>query len=115
MSLEPLSRIDADQADASALLGRHPTHLIYKHSPYCSLSFVAEEQVRRFANESDAIPVTMIDVIRQRAMSDAIEDATGIRHESPQVLLVRNGSVAWHASHRRVTAIAIDAATKQAE
>lgn len=113
MPIETLSRQDADQANATALLARHPLHLIYKHSPYCSLSFVAEEQVRRFAGEDNTIPVTMIDVIRQRAMSDAIEDATGIRHESPQVLLVRDGSVAWHASHRRVTAIALEAATKE--
>jgi bacillithiol system protein YtxJ len=112
MPLEPLSRQDADRADATALLERHPLHLIYKHSPYCSLSFVAEEQVRNFAGQEDAIPVTMIDVVRQRSMSDAIEDATGVRHESPQVLLVRDGSVAWHASHRRVTALALEAATK---
>lgn len=114
MPIETLSRQDADQANATALLARHPLHLIYKHSPYCSLSFVAEEQVRRFAGEERAIPVTMIDVIRQRAMSDAIEDATGIRHESPQVLLVRDGRVVWDASHRRVSAVAIDTAVKEA-
>lgn len=113
MPIETLSRQDADQADATALLERHPLHLIYKHSPYCSLSFVAEEQVRRFAGEGASIPVTMIDVIRQRAMSDAIEDATGVRHESPQVLLVRDGRVVWDASHRRVTALALEAATRE--
>lgn len=112
MPLELLSRQDADVADATALLDRHRLHLIYKHSPYCSLSFVAEEQVRRFAGEGDTVPVTMIDVIRQRAMSDAIEDATGVRHESPQVLLVRDGRVVWNASHRRVSAVAIDAAVR---
>lgn len=112
MPIELLSRHDADAADATTLLERHPLHLIYKHSPYCSLSFVAEEQVRNFAGQEGAIPVTMIDVIRQRAMSDAIEEVTGVRHESPQVLLVRDGSVVWHASHRRVSAIAIESAVK---
>jgi bacillithiol system protein YtxJ len=84
--------------------------VIYKHSPYCSLSFVAHEQVRRYVSESGALPVILVDVVNQRAMSDALEQATGVRHESPQLLLVRDGVVQWHASHRGVTATALSGA-----
>ncbi len=112
MPLELLTHSDAHEADATALLQRHPTHIIYKHSPFCSLSFVAEEQVRRYAAEPDSIPVTLVDVIRQRAMSDAIEEATGVRHESPQVLVVRDGRVSWQASHRRITLAELQLATR---
>lgn len=112
MPLASLSRNDADGADAESLLGRHPTHIIYKHSPSCSLSFVAEQQVRRYADSTASLPITQVDVIAQRTMSDAIEATTGIRHESPQVLLVRDGRVEWHTSHRGVTAAALEGASE---
>lgn len=114
MPLTVLPALDAARADAASLLARHPTHIIYKHSPTCSLSFVAEEQVRRYADVGESLPVIMIDVIGQRAMSNAIEEATGVRHESPQVLLVRDGRVAWHTSHRGVTVSALAGATATA-
>lgn len=110
MPLLSLSSTDADTADAGELLRRHPVHVIYKHSPTCSLSEMAHDEVREYADRSNALPLTLIDVFEARAMSDALEAETGIRHESPQVLLVRNGRVQWHASHRRVTARALDAA-----
>jgi bacillithiol system protein YtxJ len=114
MPLESLSRADATAADASALLARHPVHVIYKHSPYCSLSFVAHEQVRRYVSEPGALPVTLVDVVNQRAISDALEEVTGVRHESPQLLLVRDGVVQWHTSHRGVTATALAEAAQAA-
>lgn len=89
------------------LLSRHVVHLVYKHSLKCSLSLAAILEVYSYREESGALPVTMIDVFRDRALSDGIEYVTCVRHESPQVLLVRGGEVQWHASHRRVTASAI--------
>jgi bacillithiol system protein YtxJ len=114
MPLDPLSRTDALAADAGALLARHSVHVIYKHSPYCSLSFVAHEHVRRYVDAPDALPVTLVDVVNQRAMSDALEQVTGVRHESPQLLLVRGGVVQWHTSHRGVTAPALTGAAQAA-
>jgi len=113
MPVTALTRLDAERADAASLLERHSAHVIYKHSPYCSLSFIAEQQVRRYADVEESLPVTLVDVIGQRAMSNAIEAATGVRHESPQVLLVRDGRVAWHTSHRGVTMTALTGATTQ--
>jgi len=107
MFRQPQSPTRQATADAESLLGRHPVHLIYKHSPYCGLSLIAERQVQRYQAAPDALPMTVIDVFEQRALSDAIETVTGVRHESPQILVVRDGRVHWHASHRRVTAEAI--------
>ena len=42
-----------------------------------------------------------------RAVSDEIERRLRVRHESPQVLLIRDGRVVWSASHYRVTAAAV--------
>ena len=98
--------------DATSLLARHPAHIIFKHSPYCGRSVAAEEQVQRYRARPDALPVTVVHVFDQRRLSDAIEAVTGIEHESPQALLVREGTVRWHASHRAVTEEALAAATR---
>ena len=95
------------------LLTRHVMHLVYKHSPTCSLSQSAILDVYSYRESSDALPITMIDVFRDRVLSDGMEYVTGVRHESPQVLLVRGGVVQWHASHRGVTAMAITDAVRR--
>ena len=46
-------------------------------------------------------------------IADAIEAQTGVAHESPQALVLRNGRVAWHASHWQVTADSVAAALRE--
>ena len=78
---------------------RLPLALVYKHSPACWQSFRAVREVRQLAEENAALPVFVIDVIGQQALSRAVAEQVGVRHESPQVLLVKQGAVVWHASH----------------
>jgi bacillithiol system protein YtxJ len=42
-------------------------------------------------------------------VSDAAAQRLGIRHETPQAILLRDGRVVWNASHFRITAIELDA------
>lgn len=42
-------------------------------------------------------------MIAQRPISRWIADHTGVRHESPQALLFRDGQVVWNASHHRIS------------
>ena len=79
-----------------------PLALIYKHSPACWQSYRAMGHVRRFSAETGAPPAWIIDVIRQRPLARLVADRLGIRHESPQVIVVRHGIVAWHGSHGTV-------------
>ena len=44
---------------------------------------------------------------RTGGLSRDIAAAVGVRHESPQVLILRDGHVAWHGSHWRVTQDAV--------
>ncbi|MDH4063436.1 MAG: thioredoxin family protein, partial [Acidobacteriota bacterium] len=57
-----------------------------------------------------ALPVYLVSVREHRAVSTTIAERFGVRHESPQLLLVHGGVVRWHGSHFRVTPAAIDAA-----
>ena len=51
------------------------------------------------------IPVDyyLLDLLRHRDVSNAIAEKFGIRHESPQVLVIRDGEVVAHASHFDIT------------
>jgi len=45
-------------------------------------------------------------------LSESMEERFGIRHESPQAIVVSNGKPVWHASHLRVTAKALEDAIR---
>lgn len=83
---------------------------IYKHSTVCPVSARAADHYHDFAEDftdgnkdgdaSTPTPLfTQIMVIENRDLSNEIESRLEVRHESPQLLLLRNGKVAWHASH----------------
>lgn|SRR5690606_7215359 len=82
---------------------------IFKHSNACSLSAEAYQEMQRL-NQPDDVPVYMVVVQEARPLSNHIETVLGVRHESPQILLLSEGKVLFSASHRRVTAEAVRAA-----
>lgn len=79
---------------------------IFKHSTTCPISAKAYEEVKKFKQmeaHGDVV-VGMINVIEDRPVSDAVTERFGIKHESPQVLFVEDGTnVVWHASHWKIT------------
>lgn len=81
--------------------------LIFKHSPYCGLSDIAHGQVSAFAREHPDVAILQIDVIHQRDVSNRVEAELALRHESPQVILMKGGRCRWSASHRGVNQAAI--------
>ena len=52
----------------------------------------------------------IIEIQRARDVSGAVAERTGVRHQSPQALLIRDGKVVWYASHYSIQATAIDQA-----
>jgi bacillithiol system protein YtxJ len=100
----------ADLDRAIAVSAKQPI-LIYKHSLTCGTSGVAYEEVMDVVSGA-MLPGTafIVKVQIAREVSRAIEQRLGIRHESPQALLVSDGRAFWHASHFRVTARHITAA-----
>jgi bacillithiol system protein YtxJ len=51
-------------------------------------------------------------VVENRKLSNAVANRFGIRHESPQALLIKDGLVVWHASHWSITSEALGAALR---
>jgi len=81
--------------------------VLFKHSTRCPISARAKEEVEEFMRQRSGVPVYLVDVLAQRPLSQRVTADLGIRHESPQVIVLQRGKPIWHASHRDVTAAAI--------
>jgi bacillithiol system protein YtxJ len=54
--------------------------------------------------------VYQVNVILRRKLAARIAEDLGVRHESPQVIVVTGGKPSWHASHMDVTTEGLAAA-----
>ncbi|WKW11340.1 DUF2847 family protein [Pseudogemmatithrix spongiicola] len=88
-------------SSAAELTSRPGRTIVYKHSPTCSLCGWSEHVLGRMARE-DGVTLELVDVLAERPLSREIEQHFGVRHESPQILIIDEGAVTWHASHRGV-------------
>ncbi|MBS3982647.1 MAG: bacillithiol system redox-active protein YtxJ [Dethiobacter sp.] len=99
-----------EQALASA--GNKPL-LIFKHSSTCPISARAHREVDKFLT-SDALGETLVCAVvvqNARNVSDAVAAKTGVRHETPQALLIRDGQCVWNTSHKNITLESLKEAT----
>jgi bacillithiol system protein YtxJ len=64
---------------------------------------------RRLGRVTEAI-YALIEIQRARPVSNALAERTGVPHESPQAILLRNAQVAWHASHYDINLTALERA-----
>ena len=94
--------------------------LLFKHSYTCGTSMEALDELVAHLNdriddrgpEESALQYAMVTVQTHRAVSNAVAQRLGVRHETPQALLIRDGRVVWSASHFRVTAAAVEDAIR---
>jgi bacillithiol system protein YtxJ len=100
----------ATQLPDLAQLRQQALVVIFKHSPTCPVSWAAEKQVKRFTANNPSVPVETILVRQDRELSRQIAEFTGIRHESPQVIVMRHGVPVGNASHQDVTADYLESA-----
>lgn len=64
---------------------------------------MAWDRIRRDWDEQvPELPVYFLDLIQYRATSDAVARHYGVEHESPQLIFVRNGLVAYQTSHNGI-------------
>lgn len=101
-------------AELDAVL-REPLALLYKHSDSCPISTMSLHELARLDEAHDDVPLFVIDVHAQRPLARYVAERLGVRHESPQIVLLRAGEPLWHASHYGVNARAIERALAQVE
>jgi len=70
---------------------------LFKHSTRCSVSLMAKKSVERFWDLD--IDAYYLDLIAHRDVSDAIAEQLEVHHQSPQMVLVKEGKAIYNASH----------------
>lgn len=88
-----------EELDALIEKSNEQAIVLFKHSTTCPISAGVYQEI----SNADA-DINLIVVQKARDVSSAIAEKTGIRHESPQAFVVKNGKVVYHASHYDVTA-----------
>ena len=78
--------------------------LIFKHSTRCSVSRMSLKQFESEFNQEDALDIWFLDLLNHREISNQIAEMFSVRHESPQVLIIKNGVCTYHASHHHIEA-----------
>lgn len=78
--------------------------LIFKHSTRCGISRMALKSFEReYDLDETAIDLYFLDLLNYRALSNEISEKFNIHHQSPQVLVVKNGQVIYHNSHYQIS------------
>jgi len=110
MNWESLTR--TEQVDELLERSERQPVLFFKHSTRCPISHGAYGELERFQSSDEAkrLKIALILVIEHRDVSNRLAEATRIKHESPQAILIENQKVLWHASHGELT----ESAFKQA-
>ena len=81
--------------------------LIFKHSTRCGIS---RNVLKHFEKEYDLdteIDAYYLDLLEYRPISSAIATQFSVEHQSPQLIVIKNGIVVHHASHSDIDALAV--------
>jgi bacillithiol system protein YtxJ len=77
---------------------KHQPQLIFKHSTRCSISSMAKNRLERITPPEN-IDFYYLDLISYRELSTKIAEDFDVFHESPQVILIKNGECSYDESH----------------
>lgn len=79
----------------------HPI-VIFKHSTRCSISAMALSRFERNYEKESGFDSYFLDLIADRDLSNQVAEKYKIVHQSPQVILIKNGKVVFEASHNAI-------------
>jgi bacillithiol system protein YtxJ len=89
---------DSQQIQEIIELSKQSPVLIFKHSTRCSISSTALNRLERAWNLTDA-KAYYLDLIAYRPISNALAEQFNVEHQSPQVLIIKNGQCVHHENH----------------
>ena len=81
--------------------------VIFKHSTRCSISRMALKQFEREFELENVVDAYFLDLIAHRDISNEIASRFGVYHESPQLILIKNGKAVYNVSHSDIDAEAL--------
>ncbi|MBC7605929.1 MAG: bacillithiol system redox-active protein YtxJ [Burkholderiales bacterium] len=95
---------DLNQLDDLIAHSKETPVLIFKHSTQCSVSRMALKQFENDFDLSFKVTPYFLDLIAFRLVSNAIAEKFQVAHQSPQLLLIKNGVSVYDVSHNAIDA-----------
>ncbi|MBL7789236.1 MAG: bacillithiol system redox-active protein YtxJ [Chitinophagales bacterium] len=76
------------------------SQVIFKHSTVCPISRMSYEKMKaEYPLSEDAADIYYVGVIEQRPISNYIAEKLQVKHESPQMIVLRDGKSIFNESH----------------
>lgn len=94
--------------DAAEAISKERTVVLFKHSTRCSISrFVLKQFENTFDFPNQDVELYFLDLIEFRSISNEIASRYNVVHQSPQLIVLKNGKSVFDASHESIDAVSI--------
>ena len=91
-SLESLEQLDE-------IVVSKGNSIIFKHNTTCPISRNAKRKLQEDGDLlPDNTPVFLVDLIANREISNAVANKLNVKHESPQLLVIKDGKCTYNES-----------------
>ena len=101
-----LNRIE--QLDVITELSKKQPVAIFKHSTRCSISrYVLSDFISGYSFSAQDFGAWYLDLLNFRSISNAVADRLEVTHQSPQLLVIKNGKVVAHSSHEQINSLVL--------
>ena len=98
-----------EQLDEISDLSKDRPQFIFKHSTSCGISGMVLRMFKQSYNlESDEADLYYLDLHSHRQISNEVSRKFGVHHQSPQLLVIKNGEVVDHNSHGAISGISLE-------
>ncbi|MGW9686514.1 bacillithiol system redox-active protein YtxJ [Flagellimonas sp. 2504JD1-5] len=94
-----------DQLNEIKEKSKERTQLIFKHSTTCGISRMVLNMFTSSYALGEDIDVYFLDLHAHRDVSNAVASTFQVMHQSPQLLIIKNGEATYHTSHGAITDI----------
>ena len=95
--------VDLGQLNEIVLASEAQPVIIFKHSTTCGISRMALKQFENEFDLQDKVSPYFLDLLQHRDISNAIAERFVVQHQSPQLLLIRDGKSIFDASHSAIS------------
>ncbi|UOK42054.1 MULTISPECIES: bacillithiol system redox-active protein YtxJ [Flavobacterium] len=99
-----VSLTDLEQLNEISDLSHENPVVIFKHSTRCSISRMALKQFENEFDSKDKVTPYFLDLLNHREVSNEIASLFGVVHQSPQMIVVKEGKAVHDASHSDIAA-----------
>ena len=93
-----------DQIEEMIERSKQKPVVIFKHSTRCGVSHLAQHNLERDWNfQPEDLDFYYLDLIRYRPVSNEVAKTFGVTHQSPQIIVLKDGEVSYHTSHHMIS------------